>query len=205
MRLVASTEDRFSQHRLPTEGCRGLCIGVIRLALLGALWGFLWMTLGTVWGDTFLRSSMKWHLRRWFNVSPAFPSKTPAFLQLPRKPPTDHTQSLPLYHSASNKERNMSRYPIYDNSNCFNYTNSFNNVSNYTVADDRSPLLTWLSPLEPKLRHRDIQERRADSVGEWLLQTEEFRSWHNWSGEGEGDKAVLFCYGGPGVGKTFIR
>ena len=56
-----------------------------------------------------------------------------------------------------------------------------------------------------KLRHRDIQERRADNVGEWLFQTEEFRTWHNWDGEGEGGKAVLFCYGGPGVGKTFLR
>ena len=90
------------------------------------------------------------------------------------------------------------------NINSFNNTHSFNNVwNNYTIGDDRSPLLAWLSPLEPRLRHRDIQERRVDNVGEWLLQTEEFRSWHDWSGEG--DQAVLFCYGGPGVGKTFIR
>jgi len=98
----------------------------------------------------------------------------------------------------------MSQYTI-DNNTFSNNTNSFN-VHNYNVvADDRSPLLTWLSPLEPKLRHRDIQERRVDNVGEWLLQTEHFRNWHDSSGEGEGDKAVLFCYGGPGVGKTFIR
>ena len=97
----------------------------------------------------------------------------------------------------------MSQHTI--NTSAFsNNTNSFNN---YVVADDRSELLAWLSPLEPKLRHRDIQERRIDNVGEWLLQTEEFRTWHDRSGEGEGedDKAVLFCYGGPGVGKTFIR
>ena len=94
----------------------------------------------------------------------------------------------------------MSRYPIYNNNNCFNYTN----FNNYTVADDRSALLGWLSPLEPKLRYRDIQERRADNVGEWLLQTEEFRAWQNWSEDGS-DKAVLFCYGRPGVGKTFMR
>jgi len=43
-----------------------------------------------------------------------------------------------------------------------------------------------------------------DNVEEWLMQTEEFKSWHGWSGEGEGD-AVLFCYGNPGAGKTFIR
>ena len=97
----------------------------------------------------------------------------------------------------------MSQYTI-DNSTLFNNTNSFNNVhNNYVVADDQSQLLTWLSPLQPKLRHRDIQERRVDNVGDWLLRTEEFRSWHDWSGEG--DKEVLFCYGGPGVGKTFIR
>ena len=100
----------------------------------------------------------------------------------------------------------MSQNPIHDNNNCFNNTKSFNNVwNNCTIADNRSQLLTWLSPLEPRLRHQDIQERRVENVGKWLIQTEEFRSWHGGSGESEGDKAVLFCYGGPGVGKTFIR
>ena len=99
----------------------------------------------------------------------------------------------------------MSQYTI-DNTTFSNNTNSFNNVqNNYVVADDRSQLLAWLSPLEPRLRHRDIQERRVDNIGEWLLHTAEFGTWHDGSGESEGDKAVLFCYGGPGVGKTFIR
>ena len=98
----------------------------------------------------------------------------------------------------------MSQYHISDSAN-FN-TNSFNNVWNsYTVIDDRSQLLTWLSPLEPRLRHRDIHERRIGNVGGRLLQTEEFGSWHDWSGDDGGDDVVLFCYGGPGVGKTFIR
>jgi len=97
----------------------------------------------------------------------------------------------------------MSQNLIHDNTNCFNNTNYYNLQNNYVVADDRYPLLTWLSPLEPRLRHRDIQERRVNNVGEWLLETEEFRSWHDWNGKG--DKAVLFYYGGPGVGKTFIR
>ena len=102
----------------------------------------------------------------------------------------------------------MSQYTIDNSANLSNNTNSFNvqNVqNNYVVADDRSPLLTWLSPLEPRLRHRDIQERRIDNVGEWLLQTDKFRIWNSRSGESESDKEVLFCYGGPGVGKTFIR
>jgi len=37
------------------------------------------------------------------------------------------------------------------------------------------------------------------------MRTEEFRRWCGLGGEGQGDKAVLFCYGNPGVGKTFIR
>ena len=98
----------------------------------------------------------------------------------------------------------MSQYTVKDNNNSFNNTIYVSN--NYTVAaHDRSQLLTWLSPLEPKLRHRDIQERRVDGVGEWLMQTNEFRSWHGHREEDEGDKAVLFCYGDPGAGKTFIR
>ena len=74
-----------------------------------------------------------------------------------------------------------------------------------TITDDRSQLLTWLSPLNPSLRHWDIQERRVADIGEWLLETEEFRRWTAGSEGGDGESAVLFCYGHPGVGKTFIR
>ncbi|RPB03811.1 hypothetical protein L873DRAFT_100552 [Choiromyces venosus 120613-1] len=81
---------------------------------------------------------------------------------------------------------------------------SFNTNINLIVANNRSEVLAWLSPLEPKLRHQDVQGRRVEDVGGWLLKTEEFKSWNNLSGEQGCDKAVLFCYGDPGVGKTFI-
>ena len=91
-----------------------------------------------------------------------------------------------------------------------NNINSFNpvtvNVSNnFTATDDRSNILAWLSPLEPRLRHQDIQAGRVDDVGEWLLQTKEFRSWCTGGEGGESSNAVLFCYGNPGVGKSYIR
>ena len=90
-------------------------------------------------------------------------------------------------------------------SNNINSLNTAINVwSNCTIADDQSQILTWLSPLEPRLRHQDIRDRRVENVGEWLLQTEEFRGWQAGSGGGESDDAVLFCYGDPGVGKTYI-
>jgi len=84
---------------------------------------------------------------------------------------------------------------------------SFNTTTyiNPTVVDDRPNILAWLSPLEPRLRHQDIRDRRIESVGKWLLQTEEFRGWSAVSEDGRSDNAVLFCYGDPGVGKTYIR
>jgi hypothetical protein len=42
-----------------------------------------------------------------------------------------------------------------------------------------SEILAWLSPLEPRIRHQDLRTRRADNVGEWLLQTDEFQRWCN--------------------------
>ena len=91
------------------------------------------------------------------------------------------------------------------NTHSFNATSTVSVSNNFTVADDRSNILAWLSPLDPKSRHQDIQDRRVESIGEWLLQNEEFRSWQAGTGEGESDNAVLFCYGHPGVGKTYIR
>ena len=60
----------------------------------------------------------------------------------------------------------------------FNITDSFNNVwNNCTIANEYSEILAWLSPLEPQIRHHDIRTRRVDEVGDWLLQTEEYRNW----------------------------
>ena len=79
------------------------------------------------------------------------------------------------------------------------------NIINFTAADDRPNILAWLSPLDPRVRHQDIRDRRVENIGEWLLQTEEFKSWCGGSEGGKSDNAVLFCYGSPGVGKTYIR
>ena len=73
------------------------------------------------------------------------------------------------------------------------------------MTNERSEILAWLSPLEPQSRHHDIRGRRIDDVGGWLLQTEEYRNWFGVSRGGKSDSSALFCYGGPGVGKTYIR
>lgn len=87
-----------------------------------------------------------------------------------------------------------------NNNNCFNNTNN-----NITATDYRSEILTWLSPLEPRLRHDDLQTRRVRGVGDWLLRAEEFRSWQCGDGLSESQKPTIFCSGNPGVGKTYIR
>ena len=93
-----------------------------------------------------------------------------------------------------------------NNSNSFNTNGSFNTTYiNPTVPDERQNILAWLSPLDPKIRHQDIRDRRVENVGEWVLRTEEFRSWYAGSEGGEFDQTVLYCYGNPGVGKTYIR
>ena len=87
-----------------------------------------------------------------------------------------------------------------------NINDSFNKVwNNCTIADEDSEILAWLSLLEPQTRHYDVRARRVGEVGGWLLETEEYRNW--FSGlRGDGyNGSALFCYGGPGVGKTYIR
>jgi len=76
------------------------------------------------------------------------------------------------------------------NINSLNTYTAINVSNNFTVAGDRSNILAWLSPLDPKSRHRDIQDRRVENIGEWLLETEEFRSWN--SGRGGGGFVLLW-------------
>ena len=99
----------------------------------------------------------------------------------------------------------MSQSHADDNINSFNNTNSSNDVvNNSTAADQKSGILAWLSRLEPSIQHQDIQAHRADGVGDWVLQTEEYQ---NWIADipGKSDGSALFFYGGQGVGKTYIR
>jgi len=87
-----------------------------------------------------------------------------------------------------------------NNDNCTIVANSFNTIA----PDDRSEILAWLSPLEPRVRHRDIGARRIDSIGAWLLENEEFKCWQNGSREDGSYRPILFCDGNPGVGKSYI-
>ena len=90
------------------------------------------------------------------------------------------------------------------NANCGIITDSFsfNSITVYK-SDEDAEIMGWLSPLEPNNRHQTVRTDRFGSVGDWLLETSEFREWRE--GEGGPDEAVLFCSGNPGVGKTYLR
>jgi len=87
------------------------------------------------------------------------------------------------------------------NANCGNITDSFITHTTVYKSDEHSKIMRWLSPLEPSSRHQSVRNSRFEGVGGWLLLTSEFREWR----EGGADKAVLFCSGNPGVGKTYLR
>ena len=48
-----------------------------------------------------------------------------------------------------------------------------------------------------------MSNRRLDGVGDWVLQKNEFETWRK-SRDGSVNPTLL-CYGGQGVGKTYIR
>jgi len=86
------------------------------------------------------------------------------------------------------------------NANCGNISGTFNT---FYMSNEDAQIMRWLSPLEPNNRHQGVRTERFDGVGDWLLETTEFREWR--CGEGGADKALLFCPGNPGVGKTYLR
>lgn len=84
------------------------------------------------------------------------------------------------------------------NTDCNNIIDSFNIYN----SDQDAQIMRWLSPLELKQRHQGVRTDRLDSVGRWLWGTREWREWRNGDGA---DRAILFCSGSPGVGKTYLR
>jgi len=66
-------------------------------------------------------------------------------------------------------------------------------TNNFSIANERLQILTWLTPLEPTVRHQGIRDSRVENVGERLLQTEEYRGWYTGVMGGESDNAACLA------------
>ena len=86
-----------------------------------------------------------------------------------------------------------------NNAYCGNTVGCFNT---FYKSDEGAQIMHWLSPLEPNIRHQAVRTSRFSGVGDWFLETSEFREWR---GGRDRDMTVLFCSGNPGVGKTYLR
>jgi len=98
------------------------------------------------------------------------------------------------------------------NVKCGNVKNSNNTTyKDCTIAsrsERKREILEWLSSLElqgnqQEERHQDVLHTRVDGIGDWVLETDEFLKWRDCE-DGSEDR-TLFCCGGPGVGKTYLR
>ena len=93
-----------------------------------------------------------------------------------------------------------------NNRNCGNTIGSYNNIAfskcNISIPDEKRQVLEWLSPLASRERHQAVRDSRVEGVGDWLLRNQSFSTWRV---SEDRMKSILFCYGYPGVGKTYIR
>ncbi|KAK6329625.1 hypothetical protein TWF730_006173 [Orbilia blumenaviensis] len=69
----------------------------------------------------------------------------------------------------------------------------------YSLAreEDRK-ILEWITPIDESAQHNDTFNRRQPGTGEWLLTSPQYQNWLNTN------KAILFCPGMPGAGKTIL-
>ena len=55
--------------------------------------------------------------------------------------------------------------------------------------DERRVIADWLSPLNFKAKQMDVIAKRAEGTGQWLLESEEFKTWL------DGTSETLWCSG----------
>jgi len=137
---------------------------------------------------------------------------------LPRPPPNTQTMDLngefphnfPSKADALEKMNQVVHSSVItygnNNENCGHTINSYNNQynqCNISISDEKRHVLEWLSPFASRQRHQAVRDSRVDKVGDWLLCNKSFSTWR--TSEDRAAKPVLFCYGHPGAGKTYIR
>ncbi|KAF1811583.1 hypothetical protein P152DRAFT_60652 [Eremomyces bilateralis CBS 781.70] len=73
-----------------------------------------------------------------------------------------------------------------------------NSLVRWQKDEETQNILHWLSPVNFWLKQADVSSQREPGTGKWLLQHPDFLEW------AEGNKEAVWCFGGPGVGKTIL-
>ncbi|KAF3185298.1 hypothetical protein TWF788_004617 [Orbilia oligospora] len=66
------------------------------------------------------------------------------------------------------------------------------------AGDKERKILEWITPIDDSAQHNDFLNRRQPGTGNWLLNSSEYQNWLHTP------KAVLYCPGIPGAGKTIL-
>lgn len=66
------------------------------------------------------------------------------------------------------------------------------------LSSEHQAIIDWLTPDDYYSQQADTIHRRQAGTGQWLLDSEEFKTW------ARTEKQILFCPGIPGSGKTIL-
>ncbi|OCK73445.1 hypothetical protein K432DRAFT_420720 [Lepidopterella palustris CBS 459.81] len=64
---------------------------------------------------------------------------------------------------------------------------------------ERESFLDWISTIDFEKIHDDIYIKKHEGTGDWLIRTQEFRTWFS-----SPKSSLLWCHGKPGVGKSVL-
>ncbi|MCJ1436452.1 hypothetical protein MMC27_005831 [Xylographa pallens] len=77
-------------------------------------------------------------------------------------------------------------------------------VRAWREEESNKKILCWLSPLDFAARHQDISSKRQPETLRWVLASAEYRTWSRSDVPLMNENRVLWCYGDPGAGKTYV-
>ncbi|KAK0474384.1 hypothetical protein IW261DRAFT_1610557 [Armillaria novae-zelandiae] len=75
-----------------------------------------------------------------------------------------------------------------------------NSARQFQMDEKAKEVASWLTPVDYNAVQRDKLQQRVDETGQWFLRSPEFLNWV----DSPVAPSVLWCAGGPGVGKTML-
>lgn len=72
-------------------------------------------------------------------------------------------------------------------------------IKSMQAKEERSKIIEWLGGTDPSTNYNTARRKHEDGTGEWLLNSEQFRSWKASHGD------TMWLSGIPGAGKTILR